>query len=144
MMVCYHVLSDCLPVCISALPNCLRWSCGCKHCWTATGRFSETTDGPSLTTSFSPDTWNLCQWLTLMKWWNRFEILLSFLTSLFLGSCLILYISFFPPMQPVDLNNCTVSIFTLNEDGPSMLSLEEEELSAANHWLLPSGNYVLF
>ncbi|KAF6739693.1 Pachytene checkpoint-like protein 2 [Oryzias melastigma] len=43
--------------------------------------------------------------------------------------------------QPVDLNNCTVSIFTLNEDGPSMLSLEEEELSAANHWLLPSAEF---
>ncbi|RVE62606.1 hypothetical protein OJAV_G00158710 [Oryzias javanicus] len=45
--------------------------------------------------------------------------------------------------QPVDLKSCTVSIyiFTLNEDGPSMLSLEEEELSAANHWLLPAAEF---
>lgn len=34
----------------------------------------------------------------------------------------------------------SVHVFTLNEDGPSMLTLEEdEELSAANHWLLPAG-----
>lgn len=42
----------------------------------------------------------------------------------------------------MDLKNCNLSIyiFTLNDDGPSMLSLEEEEeLSAANHWLLPTG-----
>ncbi|KAM9724054.1 pachytene checkpoint protein 2 homolog isoform 1-T2 [Menidia menidia] len=46
--------------------------------------------------------------------------------------------------QPIDLKNCSVSIhiFTLNEDGPSMLSLEEdEELSAANHWLLPAAEF---
>lgn len=46
-------------------------------------------------------------------------------------------------IQPLDLNSCSVSvhIFTLNEDGPSMLSLEDdEELSAANHWLLPAGD----
>lgn len=48
----------------------------------------------------------------------------------------------FFPTQPLDLENCSLSvhIFTLNEDGPSMLTLEEdEELSAANHWLLPAG-----
>ncbi|XP_023131241.1 pachytene checkpoint protein 2 homolog isoform X2 [Amphiprion ocellaris] len=46
--------------------------------------------------------------------------------------------------QPLDLKSCSVSvhIFTLNEDGPSMLSLEEdEELSAANHWLLPAAEF---
>ncbi|XP_062322805.1 pachytene checkpoint protein 2 homolog isoform X1 [Osmerus eperlanus] len=46
--------------------------------------------------------------------------------------------------QPMDLKNCSLSIyiFTLNDDGPSMLSLEEEEeLSAANHWLLPAAEF---
>ncbi|XP_034083980.1 pachytene checkpoint protein 2 homolog [Gymnodraco acuticeps] len=46
--------------------------------------------------------------------------------------------------QPLDLKSCSVSvhIFTLNEDGPSTLSLEEdEELSAANHWLLPAAEF---
>ncbi|XP_068426162.1 pachytene checkpoint protein 2 homolog [Clinocottus analis] len=46
--------------------------------------------------------------------------------------------------KPVDLKSCAVSIhiFTLNEDGPSTLSLEEdEELSAANHWLLPAAEF---
>ncbi|XP_067365939.1 pachytene checkpoint protein 2 homolog isoform X2 [Channa argus] len=46
--------------------------------------------------------------------------------------------------MPLDLKSCTISIhiFTLNEDGPSMLSLEEdEELSAANHWLLPADEF---
>lgn len=63
------------------------------------------------------------------------------LTALFVGSCLFLP-NFLFPSQPLDLKSCAVSIyiFTLNEDGPSMLSLEEEELSAANHWLLPAGN----
>lgn len=33
-------------------------------------------------------------------------------------------------------------IFSLNDDGPSMLTLEEdEELSAANSWLLPAGGH---
>ncbi|XP_076009938.1 pachytene checkpoint protein 2 homolog [Genypterus blacodes] len=46
--------------------------------------------------------------------------------------------------QPVDLKSCCVSvhIFTLNDDGPSTLSLEQdEELSAANHWLLPAAEF---
>ncbi|XP_047217749.1 pachytene checkpoint protein 2 homolog [Girardinichthys multiradiatus] len=46
--------------------------------------------------------------------------------------------------QPLDLESCDVSIhvFTLNEEGPSMLNLEEdEELSAANHWLLPAAEF---
>nr|XP_046255663.1 pachytene checkpoint protein 2 homolog [Scatophagus argus] len=46
--------------------------------------------------------------------------------------------------MPLDLGNCSLSIhiFTLNEDGPSTLSLEEdEELSAANHWLLPAAEF---
>ncbi|CAJ1062110.1 pachytene checkpoint protein 2 homolog [Xyrichtys novacula] len=46
--------------------------------------------------------------------------------------------------QPLDLKSCSVSIhiFTLNEDAPSTLSLEDdEELSAANHWLLPAAEF---
>ncbi|KAI3360466.1 hypothetical protein L3Q82_002362 [Scortum barcoo] len=46
--------------------------------------------------------------------------------------------------MPLDLKSCSLSvhIFTLNEDGPSTLSLEEdEELSAANHWLLPAAEF---
>uniref|UniRef100_A0A3P9QBF2 Pachytene checkpoint protein 2 homolog n=1 Tax=Poecilia reticulata TaxID=8081 RepID=A0A3P9QBF2_POERE len=46
--------------------------------------------------------------------------------------------------QPLDLKSCDVSIhvFTLNEEGPSRLSLEEDEdLSAANHWLLPAAEF---
>ncbi|XP_005804742.1 pachytene checkpoint protein 2 homolog [Xiphophorus maculatus] len=46
--------------------------------------------------------------------------------------------------QPLDLKSCDVSIhvFTLNEEGPSTLSLEEDEnLSAANHWLLPTAEF---
>uniref|UniRef100_A0A8C5EIP1 Pachytene checkpoint protein 2 homolog n=1 Tax=Gouania willdenowi TaxID=441366 RepID=A0A8C5EIP1_GOUWI len=45
---------------------------------------------------------------------------------------------------PLDLSMGSVSvhIYTLNEDGPSMLTLEEdEELSAANHWLLPAAEF---
>ncbi|XP_028282085.1 pachytene checkpoint protein 2 homolog isoform X2 [Parambassis ranga] len=48
------------------------------------------------------------------------------------------------PTQPLDLENCSVSIhiYTLNEDGPSMLMLDEdEELSAATHWLLPAAEF---
>ncbi|PWA33685.1 hypothetical protein CCH79_00007645, partial [Gambusia affinis] len=46
--------------------------------------------------------------------------------------------------QPLDLKSCDVSIhvFTLNEEGPSTLNLEEDEdLSAANHWLLPAAEF---
>uniref|UniRef100_A0A8C6SW68 Pachytene checkpoint protein 2 homolog n=1 Tax=Neogobius melanostomus TaxID=47308 RepID=A0A8C6SW68_9GOBI len=46
--------------------------------------------------------------------------------------------------QPLDLKSCPVSvhIFTLNEDGPSTLNLEDdEELYAANHWLLPAAEF---
>ncbi|KAG8010110.1 Pachytene checkpoint protein 2-like protein [Nibea albiflora] len=46
--------------------------------------------------------------------------------------------------MPIDLKSCSINIhiFTLNEDGPSTLSLEEdEELSAANHWLLPAAEF---
>lgn len=46
--------------------------------------------------------------------------------------------------QPIDLKSCTVlvNIFILNEDGPSHLNLEnEEELYAANHWLLPAAEF---
>ncbi|KAJ8415829.1 hypothetical protein AAFF_G00403860 [Aldrovandia affinis] len=45
--------------------------------------------------------------------------------------------------QPIDLKSCCLSIhiFILNDDGPSTLNLEEEELSAANHWLLPAAEF---
>lgn len=46
--------------------------------------------------------------------------------------------------MPLDLKNYTlcIHIFTLNDDGPSTLNLEEdEELSAANHWLLPAAEF---
>ncbi|KAG9337770.1 hypothetical protein JZ751_028268 [Albula glossodonta] len=46
--------------------------------------------------------------------------------------------------QPIDLKTCCLSIhiFTLNDEGPSTLNLEEEEeLSAANHWLLPAAEF---
>lgn len=45
---------------------------------------------------------------------------------------------------PLDLkiNQLCIYIFTLNDDGPSTLNLdEEEELSAANHWLLPAADF---
>uniref|UniRef100_A0A674AQ61 Pachytene checkpoint protein 2 homolog n=1 Tax=Salmo trutta TaxID=8032 RepID=A0A674AQ61_SALTR len=44
---------------------------------------------------------------------------------------------------PSYLKSCSLSIhiFTLNDDGPSTLNLEEEELSAANHWLLPAAEF---
>eukprot|EP00066_Takifugu_rubripes_P003559 XP_003966225.1 PREDICTED: pachytene checkpoint protein 2 homolog [Takifugu rubripes] len=45
---------------------------------------------------------------------------------------------------PLDLGNCSLSvhIFTLNEDGPSLLALEEdEELTAASHWMLPAAEF---
>ncbi|MCI4391279.1 hypothetical protein PGIGA_G00132360 [Pangasianodon gigas] len=46
--------------------------------------------------------------------------------------------------QPLDLkmSNLCVHIYSLNDDGPSTLNLEEEEeLSAANHWLLPAAEF---
>ncbi|KAJ8354375.1 hypothetical protein SKAU_G00219420 [Synaphobranchus kaupii] len=46
--------------------------------------------------------------------------------------------------QPIDLKSCCLSIcmFSLNDEGPSTLNLEEEEdLSAANHWLLPTAEF---
>ncbi len=40
-------------------------------------------------------------------------------------------------------HNLCIYIFSLNDESPSMLALEEEEeLSAANHWLLPAGDYT--
>lgn len=47
-------------------------------------------------------------------------------------------------VTPVDLEKCCLSIhvFALNDEGPSTLTLEEdEELSAANHWLLPAAEF---
>lgn len=51
---------------------------------------------------------------------------------------------FFILQQFVDLrlHNLCIHIFSLNDDVPNTLTLdEEEELSAANHWLLPAGQY---
>ncbi|XP_066572122.1 pachytene checkpoint protein 2 homolog isoform X3 [Amia ocellicauda] len=47
-------------------------------------------------------------------------------------------------IQPVDLKSCCLSIhiFTLNEEAPSTENLEEDEdLAAANHWLLPAAEF---
>lgn len=64
-------------------------------------------------------------------------------------NALHVFIIFFPlPLpsfqtQPLDLESCSlcIHIFALNEEGPSTLVLEEdEELTAANHWLLPAGD----
>lgn len=58
-------------------------------------------------------------------------------------SLLLFNVVDFSPTQPLDLEKCSLSIhvFALNDDGPSTLTLEEdEELSAANHWLLPAGD----
>ncbi|KAL0985470.1 hypothetical protein UPYG_G00157300 [Umbra pygmaea] len=46
--------------------------------------------------------------------------------------------------KPIDLKSCCLSVhlFTLNEDGPCTLTLEEDqELPAANHWLLPAAEF---
>nr|XP_015796537.1 pachytene checkpoint protein 2 homolog [Nothobranchius furzeri] len=46
--------------------------------------------------------------------------------------------------QLLDLKSCSVSIhiFTLNEEVPNMLNLQEDEdLSAANHWMLPAAEF---
>ncbi|KAI5611992.1 pachytene checkpoint protein 2-like isoform X1 [Silurus asotus] len=45
---------------------------------------------------------------------------------------------------PLDLkmSQLCIHIFSLNDDGPSTLNLDEEEaLSAANHWLLPAAEF---
>uniref|UniRef100_A0A673JWF3 Pachytene checkpoint protein 2 homolog n=1 Tax=Sinocyclocheilus rhinocerous TaxID=307959 RepID=A0A673JWF3_9TELE len=44
-----------------------------------------------------------------------------------------------PKLVDLKVHNLCIHIFSLNDDSPSMLALEEEEeLSAANHWLLPA------
>uniref|UniRef100_A0A671LKN0 Pachytene checkpoint protein 2 homolog n=2 Tax=Sinocyclocheilus TaxID=75365 RepID=A0A671LKN0_9TELE len=49
-----------------------------------------------------------------------------------------------PKLVDLKVHNLCIHIFSLNDDSPSMLALEEEEeLSAANHWLLPAGDYLL-
>ena len=32
-----------------------------------------------------------------------------------------------------------ISVFQLNEEGPAAEELDDEELAAASHWLLPAG-----
>ncbi|XP_073443807.1 pachytene checkpoint protein 2 homolog isoform X6 [Dendrobates tinctorius] len=47
--------------------------------------------------------------------------------------------------KPIDLGNCNISVhvFQLNEEGPSAENLEEEneDLVAANHWVLPAADF---
>ncbi|XP_028673175.1 pachytene checkpoint protein 2 homolog [Erpetoichthys calabaricus] len=47
--------------------------------------------------------------------------------------------------QPIDLKSCSllIHIFTLSDDGPSTENLENEDenLTAANHWLLPAAEF---
>ncbi|XP_068180236.1 pachytene checkpoint protein 2 homolog [Antennarius striatus] len=48
------------------------------------------------------------------------------------------------PEMPIDLQSCPlfVHVFSLNEEGASILCLEDdEELSAANQWLLPAAEF---
>lgn len=50
----------------------------------------------------------------------------------------------FKQFQMIDLSehNLQISIFQLHEDGPAAEELEgDEELAAANHWLLPSKDF---
>uniref|UniRef100_A0A8C2CYJ7 Pachytene checkpoint protein 2 homolog n=1 Tax=Cyprinus carpio TaxID=7962 RepID=A0A8C2CYJ7_CYPCA len=47
-----------------------------------------------------------------------------------------------PKLVDLKAHNLCIHIFSLNDDSPSMLALEEEEeLSAANHWLLPAAEF---
>ena len=49
--------------------------------------------------------------------------------------------------QPIDLSksSLTIHIFHLNEEGPSIENLEEEneDIVAANHWVLPAGTHLI-
>ncbi|KAM8967246.1 pachytene checkpoint protein 2 homolog [Pelodytes ibericus] len=51
----------------------------------------------------------------------------------------------FKQRQPIDLRKCnvTISVFHLNEDGPSAEYLEDEneDIVAANHWQLPCADF---
>ncbi|KAJ6657842.1 hypothetical protein lerEdw1_001892 [Lerista edwardsae] len=48
--------------------------------------------------------------------------------------------------QPINLSKCSLSIhiFHLNEEGPSAenLEAEDENIVAANHWVLPTGTFI--
>ncbi|XP_073728734.1 pachytene checkpoint protein 2 homolog isoform X2 [Misgurnus anguillicaudatus] len=47
-----------------------------------------------------------------------------------------------PKFIDLRVHNLCIHIFSLNDDSPNTLTLEEEEeLSAANHWLLPAGEF---
>lgn len=37
--------------------------------------------------------------------------------------------------------NLRIHVYQLNHEGPAQEELEEEELAAANHWLLPSADF---
>jgi len=43
-------------------------------------------------------------------------------------------------------SSLSLHIFHLNEEGPSSENLEEEneDIIAANHWVLPAGTHVIF
>ncbi|CAM4704974.1 unnamed protein product [Leuciscus chuanchicus] len=47
-----------------------------------------------------------------------------------------------PKLVDLKVHNLCIHVFPLNDDSPSTLTLEEEEeLSAANHWLLPAAEF---
>lgn len=71
------------------------------------------------------------------------SVLRGFYMSFFLiwGSWMW-YFFYIPQLVDLKVHNLCIHIFSLNDDSPSTLALEEEEeLSAANHWLLPAGDY---
>lgn len=45
--------------------------------------------------------------------------------------------------QTIDLcsKNLKLHVFQLQEDGPGMEELDDEDLAAASHWLLPSSDF---
>ena len=44
----------------------------------------------------------------------------------------------------LDLSECKLAIhvYQLQEDGPGQEELDDEDLAAANHWLLPSSDFA--
>ncbi len=46
-------------------------------------------------------------------------------------------------LQVLDLSECALNIhvYQLQEDGPGQEELDDEDLAAANHWLLPSADF---
>lgn len=134
-------------VSFSAQLNRLKWRCTFRRCWIATAWLLETTDGLSLMTISCISMWIL--WSLIFRRRHRlvieaFQMVFYSFSFFFCFKSGVKHWSLYA--QPLDLKSCDVSIhvFTLNEEGPSTLSLEEDEdLSAANHWLLPTGGEML-